>query len=636
MPGQNPRGMRNVILQPKYSAQLEKLVNLMLIEDYRFRANTTQIINDPYFDDFKENVIKHGLNIVDPYLICLYQFENCEFQKCENNINFLLDINPNNLSWKSYFNLINLKMKLLQNIKKYKECDEFVLKIKSFINQNIKCNWSDLSEKDAFDNFKITFEALELECKYLEKNTFNQSEILKCEELINKMGQTLFLSDETKMIMHELTEFKNSVRNQSAGHAEINSALSLYRKNNSEESIGHNFGLLRIVYYKEKFNFFPRKTPKDRCFFLYFLKHFCEYKPQINNPILFKFLDEYSEYLLQDGKENDFKIFILDMINIINNEKMSLSRENLNHNFRNIFRKRLITYFNIIIQTESQSQFLSNSQLYETIVHKWRDPVLLNILSYCYYFYNFFINSLSHIEDAISLSKNQKYPLKIIDYFLMNKCIILFSKSNYKECLDTLNQLSSPILKNSNISISFDYLINKSFLEAYFSSNQSSKNINDDEFIKAKGYPLELDKLYISALHNYTNKDSKTLNESLIHMNKFIALTPVKTQNDLYFNLLKVHITLLLKLISNFNMSWEQILNEYTQCINALEKTNIFSTISMIYIMKFNRNIVLVNSGKIDEAYKEFLLLKKEIEKNHQDIMKKEIESYITLCSYLK
>lgn len=156
--------IQKIRLPKCYSLELNEVVSQIFLKNINDRSNSSKIINSQYFVDLKNKIIFERCYIVDPYLVCLYEFENFEIDIClkhiDASINFF--VSDKNIFYLSKFILLKMKVLLFTNL---------LNELSTFIQQKLfKDLFPILEELLKNDEFFITFYCLKVQWDFLSYN----------------------------------------------------------------------------------------------------------------------------------------------------------------------------------------------------------------------------------------------------------------------------------------------------------------------------------------------------------------------------------------------------------------------------------------------------------------------------------
>ena len=207
----------------------------MLVKDKSKRINVTELINSPYFDDLKEAVISGRLNIVEPYWICLYEFENLEINSFEKHINNIENSLKNSSNPQIKLReFILLKMKFLLYLR---STDDLL---------NYNHNYIQKIDKNILDNlfknldFKNSYEILLYECLLLRGSEAHR---LNLNEWFKSFGTQKTYSFEVLSLAWELNAVQELIENKTPLNqvgSSIENAIRNYREVFNDKNIGIN------------------------------------------------------------------------------------------------------------------------------------------------------------------------------------------------------------------------------------------------------------------------------------------------------------------------------------------------------------------------------------------------------------
>jgi len=212
------------MLNQSYSKELNAIVSQMFAIDFRKRINAAKIIQLPYFNNLKDHIIYDRVYLVDPYLLCLYEFENGEIEKSLNYIVFCIKdmIQINNEEYLKKF--IILKFKILLYTERFDEFKNFDNTFESQLGKLKNIIWTD-------PNFYISYQSIIIEFKCIYNFTSLPSyKILQL--LRDKTSAEIFLNFDSLILFYQcygIYLFKSNCKNILPDFY-IKEALNIYMK----------------------------------------------------------------------------------------------------------------------------------------------------------------------------------------------------------------------------------------------------------------------------------------------------------------------------------------------------------------------------------------------------------------------
>ena len=214
----------------------------MFAIQFNERINAAKIIQLPYFNNLKDHIIKDKVHLVDPYLLCLYEFENWQIEKSLHYIDFCLKkkdfIALNNEEYLKKF--IILKLQVLLYSERIDEFKNYFDTIESECGNLMDEIWKD-------PNFLISYQSLifEFYCLYY-FSSITQDRIAQLnqyktnnEQLLNYNSLILF------NLCYGIYRFKFKSNNNDS-HQYIIAALELYKKEEMSDDAQKTIQFLRM------------------------------------------------------------------------------------------------------------------------------------------------------------------------------------------------------------------------------------------------------------------------------------------------------------------------------------------------------------------------------------------------------
>jgi len=605
---------------------------------YQDRLNASQIIQNPYFDNLKDHIIYERVFLVDPYLLCLYEFENGEIQRALEYIDFCINdlIQTKNNCEEYLKKFIILKLKVLLYSERIEEFNNYSQSFASNLGNLINVIWND-------PNFYLSYQSLMVEynCLYnfssIKEDKMSQlfQYQTKCEKYLNYDSKILFnlclgiyyyklnnndclkyILEARKLYMDE--EISDNVQG-TIQFSRMNFILgTIYKQQGySQQNLSHIEQAYTYLY--NAIFLHPNKQPfkpsidllKAMINYFNLLKGVAHINPKYKENYI-ELINRSLEIFTKAEKEEN-PLESTKLINLVFKYKLLLIQAFLSWNNNELAKK----IFN--------SPYISFKD-YDC------DPKLLNQLAFLLYELNEIEESERIIIKGLKLAEAQNSNKEIMTILQMNYCLLLYIHGDYSTCKNIINDLHFDLKQKYEIikdSLYEMVVKNICFFKGFFGDTQYLTQIkinSNRKFPNENNLSLLLSFKYDFFNSYIRNRNFKKAAEIVKEMNQCII--GLNNQKDPLYDL------------SNFYYLFADfILTFYEQNANSISKNDIVLNLMKQMKLKLHEQyIICFNSALNFLIESDFTRTSKWIdwfEKNTQFIIDKGVRQSLLLMSKL-
>ena len=417
---------------------MNEVVSRIFVRNMNERSNASQIINSNYFSDLKNKIINERYYIVDPFLVCLYEFENFEIEICLEHINTCINfyLSDNDLNYLSKFFLLKMKVLIYTNQ---------LSELSNFVHKALYTSYYSILEK-LIENeaFSISFYSLLVQCDFLTNSQQLFEDMKTLNDKVSK--QNLVVDNVIQYTYYESVGIAQSKTNDNDSIIKLEKAINIYCEETHFEHINMTFEYARMNYYLGTIYSKVKGFDKALEHFNNALKFFkLKENTQLNDfyiKILINKLNLLKRGGLYPSIQQEVAPFIELCSNLLGMEGIKFSKmctQKLYFKFQSILMNELIKSN---LAKANQIIFI-NRISFENLSH----PSQMNQVAYYYYSINNFEESLKFLNRAASIWN--KFNLPYIDTIALicNKCMILYLLGLHDECKKILNSIDIDLTK---------------------------------------------------------------------------------------------------------------------------------------------------------------------------------------------